>query len=46
MHGFDSSVPHFITFVKGKCIVVTLEFISNMLHAPRVLHPDYSISLL
>ena len=42
MHGFDSSVPRFITSVQGTCIVVTPELISNVLHVPRVLHPDYS----
>ena len=42
MHGFDSSVPRFITSVQGTCIVVTPELISNVLHVPTVLHPNYS----
>ena len=41
MHGFDSSIPHFLTSVRGICIVVTLELISDMLHVLRVSHPDY-----
>ena len=41
MHGFDYSVPHFITRVRGTHIVVTLEIISNVLRVPRVEHPDY-----
>ena len=41
MHGFDSSVPQFITFVRGTRIVVTPELIFDVLHVPRVSHPDY-----
>ena len=41
MHGFDTSIPHFITHVRGTCIVVTPNIVSEVLHAPRVVHPDY-----
>ena len=41
MHGFDSCVPRFVTHVRGSCIVVTLELISEVLHVPRVSHPNY-----
>ena len=41
MHGFDTSIPRFVTQVRGICIVVTSELISEVLHVPRVLHPDY-----
>ena len=36
MHGFDYSVPHFITRIRGTLIVVTLDLISKVLHVPRV----------
>ena len=35
MHGFDYSIPRFITFVRGTCIVVTSELISDVLHVPQ-----------
>ena len=41
MHGFDCSVPFFVTCVRGMCIVVTLDIVSDVLHVPRVAHPDY-----
>ena len=41
MHGFDTSVPHFVTRVRGIRIVVTLDLISEVLHVPRVAHLDY-----
>ena len=41
MHGLDSSVPLFHTHVRGTCIVVTPELVSDVLHVPRVKHPDY-----
>ena len=41
MHGFDSCVPRFVTHVRGTRIVVTLELISEVLHVPRVSHPNY-----
>ena len=41
MHGFDYSVPHFITRVRGTRIVVTPNIVSEVLRVPRVVHPDY-----
>ena len=41
MHGFDFSVPHFITRVRGTGINVTPQIITDMLHVPRVEFPDY-----
>ena len=41
MHRFDSSIPCFLTSVRGIRIVVTPELISDVLHVPRVSHPDY-----
>ena len=41
MHGFDTSIPRFVTQVRGTRIIVTLELISDVLHVPRVSHPDY-----
>ena len=41
MHGIDTSVPHFFSCVRGTRIVVTLENVSEVLHIPRVAHPDY-----
>ena len=41
MHGFDFSVPLFITRVRGTRIVVTSDIVSDMLCVPRVEHPDY-----
>ena len=41
MHGFDYSVPYFVTRVRGTCIVVTPDIVSEVLHVPRVAHPDY-----
>ena len=41
MYGFDFSVPLFITRVQGTCIVVTPKIVSDVLHVPRVEHPDY-----
>ena len=41
MHGLDSSVPLFHTRVRGTCIVVTPELVSDVLRVPRVKHPDY-----
>ena len=42
MHGFDYSVPLFVTRVRGTRIVVTPDIISNVLHVPKVAHPNYS----
>ena len=41
MHGFDYFVPHFITRVRGTCIVVTSNLIFEVLHIPRVKFADY-----
>ena len=41
MHGFDTSVPHFITCVQGTRIVVTPDIVSEVLNVPRVAHPNY-----
>ena len=41
MHSFDTSIPRFVTQVRGTHIVVTPKIIFNVLHVPRVLHPDY-----
>ena len=41
MHRFDTSVPHFVTRIRGTHTVVTLDIVSKVLHVPRVLHPDY-----
>ena len=41
MHGLDSLVPLFHTRVRGMCIVVTLELVSDVLRASRVEHPNY-----
>ena len=41
MHGFDYSVSHFFTCVRGTRIVVTPDIIFEILHVLRVLHPDY-----
>ena len=41
MHGFDYSVPHFVTRVRGTLIVVTLDIVSDVLHIPMVAHPGY-----
>ena len=41
MHGFDTLVLQFVTRVRGMRIVVTLEIVSEVLHVPRVAHPNY-----
>ena len=41
MHGFNYLVPLFVTSVRGTHIVVTLDIVSDLLHVPRVAHPDY-----
>ena len=41
MLGFDYSVPHFVTHVRGTCIIVTPNIVSEVLHVPKVAHPDY-----
>ena len=41
MHGFDTLVLQFVTRVRGTCIVVTPDLISDLLHVLRVAHLDY-----
>ena len=41
MHGFDYSIPYFVTCVQGTCMVVTLDIISKVLHMPRVEFANY-----
>ena len=41
MHGFDYSTPQFITHVWGVRMVVTPNIVSEVLHVPRVAHPNY-----
>ena len=40
MHRFDYLVHHFITCVRGTCIIVTSNLIFEVLHILRVAHPD------
>ena len=40
-HGFNTSISWFVTQVQGTRIVVTPDMISEMLHIPRVSHPNY-----
>ena len=41
MHGFDLSVPHFITRVRGMRIAVTPQIVADVFHVPRVEFPNY-----
>ena len=41
MHGFNYSVLHFVTRIRGMRIVVTLDLIFEVLHVPRVEFADY-----
>ena len=41
MHGFDYSVPLFVTRVRGTHIVVTPDIVSEVLCVSRVEHPNY-----
>ena len=41
MHRFDYSIPYFVIYVQGIRIVVTRNIVSEVLHVPRVAHPDY-----
>ena len=41
IHGIDTFVPQFATTFRGTRIVVTPDLISEVLHVPRVVHPDY-----
>ena len=41
MHGLDSSIPLFHTRIRGTCIVVTPELVSDVPCVLRIEHPDY-----
>ena len=41
MHEFDTLVSHFFARIRGTRIVVTPDIVSEVLHVPRVAHPDY-----
>ena len=41
MHGFDYSVPLFVTRVRGTRIMVTSDIVFDVLRVPRVAHPNY-----
>ena len=41
MHRINTSIPHFFSHVRGRRIIVTPEIVSEVLHVPRVAHPDY-----
>ena len=41
IHGIDASVPQFVSTFRGTRIVVTPNLISEVLHVPKVAHPDY-----
>ena len=41
MHGFDYSIPSFFTRVRVIRMIVTPGIVSEVLHVPRVAHPDY-----
>ena len=41
IHDIDTFVPRFATTFRGTRIIVTLDLISEILHVPRVAHPDY-----
>ena len=41
MHGFDFSVPHFITCVRDTHIAVTSQIVADVRRVPKVEFPDY-----
>ena len=41
MHGFDTFVPHFLSHIWGTRIIVTPNIVFEVLHVPKVAHPDY-----
>ena len=43
MHGFDYSIPHFITRVRGTRIIVTSDIVSKVQYIPRVAYPNYPV---
>ena len=41
MYGFDYSVPHFVTRIRGTRIIITPDIVFEVLHVPKVTHLDY-----
>ena len=41
IHDVNTTVPKFVTTFKDTHIVVTSNLISEVLHVPKVAHPDY-----
>ena len=41
MHGFDTFIPHFFSHIRGTRIAVTSDIVFEVLHVPRVAHPNY-----
>ena len=41
MHGFDFSVPYFITCIRDTSILVTPKIVSDVLRVPRLKFPNY-----
>ena len=41
MHGFDYSIPLFVTHVRDTGIMVTPDIVSDVFRVPRVGHPNY-----
>ena len=41
LHGFNYSIPQFVTRVRGIHMVVTPDIVSKVLHIPKVAHLDY-----
>jgi len=41
MHAIDTFVPWFTIVFHGTCIVITLNLIFEVLHVPKVDHPNY-----
>ena len=41
MHGIDRSVPLFFTSIRGMCILVTPQLVTDVLRVPRIEFPNY-----
>ena len=41
MHGIDTSIPHFLSLIRGTRIVVTLEVVFEVLHVLRITYLNY-----
>ena len=41
IHGIDTFVPQFVSTFRGTRIVVTPDIVSDVLHVPREMHPNY-----